>query len=874
MRYLTTFALLITTFFTLSAQILEPVKWDMSSEALGSDEFLLTFKANIDPGWSIYSQHTSDEGPVPTSFYFDEGDHYTRLGAVEEKGKKKEGPDELFGGVTVIKFPNGPVYFTQKVKANSYDKPITGYFEFMTCDDERCLPPTEIDFNFQLSPATDNASGATEAAPATTAPTEKAKQTIAADSRATTSAAATKVEPTATQPVPGTTPPVANASAKEVKSVGENLLQPVLWALEVNQLDDNLYDLTFTANMEEGWAIYSQFTGEGGPVPTAFYFDGEGYERLGKVEEEGEAVEGPDPNFGGINVIKFKHGPVDFTHQLKRINTDKITGAIEFMCCDDSKCLPPSEVPFTIQFNPLSVQIGEAPAVATTQAPPVASDDNPYPLAKSTVDQEPAGLCGSEAQIEEGKSLWSIFGLGFFGGLLALLTPCVFPMIPLTVSFFTKTATSRSKGIRDAVLYGSFIFLVYLLLSIPFHLMDSIDPDILNKISTNVPLNIFFFVIFIVFAISFFGYFELTVPDSWTNKASQAEGSGGLVGIFFMALTLALVSFSCTGPILGSLLVGALSSDGGATQLTAGMGGFGMALALPFALFAGFPGMMKALPKSGGWLNSVKVVLGFAELALALKFLSNADLVDHWDFLKIELFLVLWILIGIGMALYLLGKIKFPHDSPLQKISLTRWGLALVTLAFVGYLFTGFQVDETKGSYKPLGMLSGVVPPVCYSYFRPCDCPQQLDCYKDLESGLAYARENNKPVMLDFTGYACQNCRRMEENVWPQKEVYSYLKDDYVVISLYVDDKKELAKPMQVTTVSGRQRELDEVGEKWAHFQQVYFNQNSQPQYILMSPNGRRLNAPVNYTPDVDEYAEFLRCGLENFRKLQQLSER
>jgi thioredoxin-related protein len=269
-------------------------------------------------------------------------------------------------------------------------------------------------------------------------------------------------------------------------------------------------------------------------------------------------------------------------------------------------------------------------------------------------------------------------------------------------------------------------------------------------------------------------------------------------------------------------------------------------------------------------LNSVKVVLGFLELALALKFLSNADLVDHWNFLKIELFLILWILIGIGLVLYLLGKTKFPHDSPLQKISGTRWTLAALTLAFVVYLFTGFRVDESKGSYQPLGMLSGVVPPVCYSFWQPCDCPQQLDCYKDLEEGLTFARENNKPVMLDFTGYACQNCRRMEENVWPEKEVYSYLKDDYVVISLYVDDKKALPEPITVTTLNGRQRELDEVGEKWAHFQQVYFNQNSQPQYVLMSPDGRRLNPSVNYTPDKNEYADFLRCGLENFRKLQQ----
>ncbi|MEZ4987129.1 MAG: thioredoxin family protein [Saprospiraceae bacterium] len=337
-----------------------------------------------------------------------------------------------------------------------------------------------------------------------------------------------------------------------------------------------------------------------------------------------------------------------------------------------------------------------------------------------------------------------------------------------------------------------------------------------------------------------------------------------------MALTLALVSFSCTGPILGSLLVGALTGDGGAWQLTAGMGGFGLALALPFALFAAFPGMMKSLPKSGGWLNSVKVVLGFAELALAFKFLSNADLVDHWGFLRIELFLGLWIIIGIGLFLYLIGKIKFPHDSPLKKLSIGRLALAGITLAFVLYLASGFRIDPEKGAYRSLTLLSGLAPPVCYSYFNPCDCPQSLDCFKDLEEGLAFAKANNKPVMLDFTGYACVNCRKMEENVWPKPEVYRYLKDEYVVISLYVDDKKELEQVIEVVTPSGRKRTLDEVGEKWGHFQQVFFNQNSQPQYVLITPDGQRLNQPVNYTPDVGEYAEFLRCGVENFRKIKQ----
>ncbi|MEL7222369.1 MAG: thioredoxin family protein, partial [Bacteroidota bacterium] len=312
---------------------------------------------------------------------------------------------------------------------------------------------------------------------------------------------------------------------------------------------------------------------------------------------------------------------------------------------------------------------------------------------------------------------------------------------------------------------------------------------------------------------------------------------------------------------------GALSGDGGAMQLTSGMGGFGLALALPFALFASFPGMMKSLPKSGGWLNSVKVVLGFVELALALKFLSNADLVDHWDFLKIELFLGLWILIGIGLALYLFGKIKFPHDSPIKKLSPLRIGLGLATLAFVAYLATGFRVNDS-GTYRPLSLLSGIAPSVCYSYLKPCHCPQELECFKDLEEGLAFAKKVNKPVMLDFTGYACVNCRKMEENVWNQPEVLPMLKEDYIVISLYVDDKKELSEPVTVTKASGRKRELDEVGERWSHFQEIVFEQNTQPQYALITPDGKRLNPPVSYTPDVEEYADFLKCGLSNYENL------
>jgi len=440
-------------------------------------------------------------------------------------------------------------------------------------------------------------------------------------------------------------------------------------------------------------------------------------------------------------------------------------------------------------------------------------------------------------------------------------------MIPLTVSFFTKkNKQDKGSGFSKAILYGFFILAVYLILSIPFHLLDSVNPDILNEISTNVWLNIIFFAIFVFFAFSFFGYYELTLPASWTNKTTQGENIGGFVGVFFMALTLAIVSFSCTGPILGSLLAGSLTADGGAWQLTAGMGGFGLALGLPFALFAAFPGWLNTLPKSGGWLNTTKVVLGFLELALAFKFLSNADLVKHWGILKIEVFLGLWILIFVGLALYLFGKIKFPHDSPIKKLSFSRISFAILVSAFALYLVSGFRVNNDTNTFTSLTLLSGLAPPVGYSFLKPNDCPNNLNCFKDLKEGIAFAKQENKPIILDFTGYACVNCRKMEEHVWPDPTIDSYLRNDYVLISLYVDDKKDLPDDQKVVVnkVGGGTRTLENYGHKWAHYQTQFFQSNSQPFYVLLNPDGTQiLSDPVGYIPDENDYAQFLECGLE-----------
>ncbi len=478
--------------------------------------------------------------------------------------------------------------------------------------------------------------------------------------------------------------------------------------------------------------------------------------------------------------------------------------------------------------------------------------------------KNPVSPCGDSGT--SGKGLLSIFLLGLVGGFIALLTPCVFPLIPLTVSFFTKKADSHGKGIGHAFLYGFFIFLIYLLLSLPFHLLDHTDPEVLNNISTNVWLNLGFFVIFVVFAISFFGFFEINLPGSVANSVNNKSGGTSIAGIFFMALTLAIVSFSCTGPILGTLLAGALSNNGGATQLTFGMGGFGLGLALPFAIFALFPGWLSSLPKSGGWLASVKVVLGFLELAMAVKFLSNADLVQQWGLIKREIFIGFWVLIGLLITLYLLGKIRFPHDSPVQKFSKLRIGFIALFAAGTIYLIPGITNTESAN----LSLISGFPPPLCYSVYRnPVNCKQGIEPQRnDYEKALALAKTEHKPLLIDFTGWACVNCRRMEENVWTDNEVKKLMKDSFVVVSLYVDERRLLpgSQQMTYTTKDSTNKKIITVGDKWATFQSENFNAVSQPQYAIVSPEEKILTYTKGYTPRPSEFSGWLNCGLKAFR--------
>ncbi|TRZ82458.1 MAG: DUF255 domain-containing protein [Sediminibacterium sp.] len=500
---------------------------------------------------------------------------------------------------------------------------------------------------------------------------------------------------------------------------------------------------------------------------------------------------------------------------------------------------------------PLSVALANGKKVAGFQI-----------LLPAGATEAPANACGTgAATTNSSSSPWELLLLGFLGGLIALITPCVFPMIPVTVSFFTKRSKTRKQGIKNGLLYGVSIFLIYVLASLPFHLAGNVQPEIFNNISTNPWLNIVFFIIFIFFSISFFGFFEISLPSGIANKADSKSGLGSLAGIFFMAITLAIVSFSCTGPILGTLLVGSL--QGGAWALTYGMAGFGLALALPFSLFAIFPQWLQRLPKSGGWLDTVKKVLAFLELALAFKFLSNADLVQHWGLLKREVFLGIWAVISIALALYLMGKLLLPHDVKGEKISSGRKLGAVLAFVFGLILIVGMT---PKNTYL-LKFLSGFPPPTHYSLFtnKTEQAGLQANVVNDYEKALQLAKQENKPILIDFTGWACVNCRKMEENVWTDPAVMSFIQNNFILVSLYVDDKALLPvdKRFTYTTKAGDKKEITSVGDLWATFQAENFNQSSQPLYVVMSPDQKILSNPVGYTPNASEYLNWLQCSAD-----------
>ncbi len=664
------------------------------------------------------------------------------------------------------------------------------------------------------------------------------------------------------------------------------ILNPVKWSWKYESLGKGEYKLIFIAKIDVGWHTYSQTITGDGPFPTTLTFDKENKDvkLIGAAIESGSKPHsGHDPVFD-INLTYYDRD-MTLVQKVKLLKDTKLKGTLEYMACDDKQCLPPEPVEFEFDLKgAASTPSNPEPVKPKTQGTLPNSDEAVFNSAVQAVIEtemkkdstaqatvvlsaaennkygQPVQECSAESGVKD-KSLFAIIIFGFLGGLAAFVTPCVFPMIPLTVSFFTKRSENKKRGKFDAVFYAFCIVFIYFLLAVPF-LIFNISSDTIYEISSGIPLNVFFFIIFVIFAFSFFGYYEIQLPSFIANKADSASSIGGLIGIFFMALTLAIVSFSCTGPIVGSLLVGALSSSSGKLNLIAGMTSFGFALALPFGLFAFFPKLMYALPKSGGWLNTVKVVLGFLELIFAVKFLSNADLVGQWGLLKREVFLGLWALLGAAMFLYLIGKIKFPHDSPVGKLAPVRAGAALLALLFTGYSSYGIPGND-------LSLFSGFPPPKSYSWFQP---PLEIEPIKNnYEAALARARAENKPLMIDFTGYTCVNCRKMEENVWPVPEVKEKLAEKFVIVSLYADDPTEL--PLAEQRISeywkGKNvtKKIKTLGNKFNEMQAQYFGKNSQPFYVLITPDEKLLNNPVAYTPNAKEYTAWLDCGLNAFEE-------
>jgi thiol:disulfide interchange protein DsbD len=622
--------------------------------------------------------------------------------------------------------------------------------------------------------------------------------------------------------------------------------EPVSWTYELTKLNSLEYQISFNAEIIEGWKLYSQFSPEEGSVATSFKFLNNNNNYVAdEIFNEEPYIIGYD-NVFKMDLFYFE-GKANFKQSVKLNNKDvnQIKIEVEYSSCDDELCIFRNET-----FN-----------IVLDKSKKIVQDDNvtlddikKYNSLELKLDKSNY----NSVDVVQSSNYFEIFIFGLLAGFLALLTPCIFPMIPLTVSYFIDQKKLKYNSLTSASLYGFFIVLIYILLSVPFHLFDSLNPNILNTISTNVYVNITFFLVFIFFAISFFGYFDIVIPSNIISGSEKKSEKGGVVGIFFMSLTLALVSFSCTGPILGSLLAGSLSSaESGAMQLSSGMLGFGFALALPFTFLAFYPKYLSLIPKSGIWLKKLKVSLGFIELALAFKFLSNADLVEGWGILKREVFLIIWILIFLTMSMYLFGsyfgKLKFNFKS------LTGWFFMFFSFYLISGLFDSRNVR----------FLSGILPPEFYSIEEKVnDCPLGLKCFKDFQDGKNYAVENEKIILLDFTGWACANCRRMEENVWSKPAIFNLLDNNFVIISLYVDDRTKLSieEEFKFLNNSGNIQYVNNIGRKWSLFQQINFNNASQPYYVAMLPSGKVLTEPIQFTSEKN-FKNWLDSSIEESKK-------
>ena len=653
---------------------------------------------------------------------------------------------------------------------------------------------------------------------------------------------------------------------------------PIKFKTEWKKISDTEAEIIFNASIEKGWHLYSTELGDGGPISTSFNVDKiEGAEIIGKLTPQGTEIDKMDPIFQ--MKVRYFEGTAKFIQKVKLTDSKyTIAGYLEYGACNDENCLPPTSVDFSFTGTANASASDNANAESANSLSQTSdnNNENSSSTESGSMSFTPLNIGGAsdnasvdywkpvinelnnfgEHAGETSMSWIYIFFTGFVGGLLALFTPCVWPIIPMTVSFFLKRTKDKKKGIRDAWTYGASIVVIYLALGLAITLI--FGASALNALSTNAVFNILFCLMLLVFAASFFGAFEITLPSKWSNAVdSKAEQTTGLLSIFLMAFTLSLVSFSCTGPIIGFLLV-EVSTTGSVVAPAIGMLGFAIALALPFTLFAIFPSWLKSMPKSGGWMNVIKVTLGFLELAFALKFLSVADLAYGWRILDRETFLALWIVIFGLLGMYLLGKIKFPHDDDDNKVSVPRFFMALISLAFAIYMIPGLWG-------APLKAVSAFAPPMQTQDFNLYKNEVHAK-FTDYEAGMNYARQNNKPVMLDFTGYGCVNCRKMELAVWTDPKVSKLLTEDYVLITLFVDDKTKLAEPIKVNE-NGKERTLRTVGDKWSYLQRSKFGANAQPFYVLVDNEGMPLNKSYSYDEDIQLYIDFLETGLKNYKK-------
>jgi thiol:disulfide interchange protein DsbD len=799
------FLFFITAIFSIQAQVYDPVNWSFEVKNTGDNTAELVFSATIEEGWHVYASELDSDMGPIPTSVTLDESDNYKVSGKLTGGKYKTEYDPNFD--MDLNFYDKKAKFTLPIeRMSTSDFEVTGYLTFMVCNDEMCLPPEDVDLALKVEGAESKKEKKEEGSPA--------------------------LKPIPIQPI-----------------ADEEVLEPVKWEFSIEEETDSTALFVASAKIDEPWHLYSVNIDieDDGPLPTELIFEEiQGYSLVGKPSESKPKTE-YDPVFD--MEIDFFEKEARFTQKIKKESSDPIAvkGYVNYMVCDASKCI--------MEQTEFSEKLKGAANVK-------AGDE------VATVGDTPA---------KEDRSYLGIFLIAFFSGFAALLTPCVFPMIPMTVSFFTKQSKTRAEGIKNSIIYGVSIIVIYVVLGVVVTAI--FGASVLSELSTDPWFNLVFFALLIVFAISFLGAFEITLPNSWISKADSRADKGGLIGIFFMAFVLALVSFSCTGPIVGTLIVEAASIGGTAPVI--GMLGFSLAIALPFALFAAFPGWMNSLPKSGGWLNSVKVVLGFLELALAFKFLSNADMVLQLHLLEREVFIAIWIIIFGLLTLYLLGKLKLPHDSDLKYVSVPRLLLAV----FTGF-FTIYMIPGLWGA--PLKLIAAFPPPLQYSE-SPMGVgstggtvmsaeghaddqhvgPQGILVYHDYDKGLAHAKEVDKPLMLDFTGWACVNCRKMEQQVWSDPEIKSMLANDVVLVSLYVDEKTPLPEAEQVTVelTGGRKKKLRNVGNKWAAFQEIEYGVNAQPYYVLLDHNEEKLVEPSNYQDygTVEEFKDWLTRGIKKF---------